>query len=67
MGLVVPDLVLAAGHELDGLDVEDIAPVGLVLKGAFEHRLGLTEGPVELDDSVDLVRDDGIEDHSFER
>ena len=56
-------LVLSARDELHALDVERVSPFGLVFEHRFEHRLRLGRRVEELDDLMDLVRDDGVEDH----
>jgi len=56
-------LVQSARDELDGLNVKHLAPVGLVYEHPFEHRLGFDTGLEELENLLDLVTDDGIEDH----
>ena len=56
-------LVLEACYELDRLDVEDLSPARFILEHGFEHRLGLGGRSEELDDLLDLVGDDGVEDH----
>jgi hypothetical protein len=56
-------LVLAARHKLDGLNVKHLSPVRLVFEHPFEHRLGFDTGLEELENLLDLVTDDGIEDH----
>ena len=48
-------LVEPARDELDGLDVEELAPLWFVLEDALEHGLRLGRSVVELDDLLDLV------------
>jgi hypothetical protein len=55
--------VQAARNELDALYVESLSPVRLVLENPFEHRLRLGWRIEELNDLMDLVRNDGVEDH----
>ena len=57
-------LVLAACYELDRLDVEDLSPARFILEHGLESRLGLGGRSEELDDLLDLVGDDGVEDHA---
>ena len=56
-------LVLPAGHELDRVELKHVSPIRLVLEHCLKHRLGLGRRSKELDDLMDLIRDDGVEDH----
>jgi DNA invertase Pin-like site-specific DNA recombinase len=50
-------------YKLDGLDVEHVSPARLVYEHTAEHRLSLAACLEELENLLDLVADDGIEDH----
>ena len=56
-------LVEPARHELDGLNVKHVSPVRLVYEHTSEDRLSLNARLEELKNLLDLVADDGIEDH----
>ena len=56
-------LVLSARHELDGLDVKHVSPIRLVYEHPAEHRLSFDTRLEELENLLDLLADDGIEDH----
>jgi hypothetical protein len=56
-------LILSTRHKLNGLNVKHLSPVRLVYKHPFEHRLGFDTGLEELENLLDLVTDDGVEDH----
>jgi hypothetical protein len=56
-------LVRSPRNELHALDVESLSPVRLVFENRLEHRLGLGRRVEELNDLMDLVRNDGVEDH----
>jgi hypothetical protein len=49
------ELVRRPRSELDLLDVQDVAPVGLVADHASEHRFRLDSKREELDDLLDLL------------
>ena len=55
--------VQPARHELDWLDVQHVMPIRFVSENLLEHRLSLKGRGEELDDLLDLVGDDGVEDH----
>ena len=56
-------LVEPARHELDGLNVKHVSPVRLVYEHTSEDRLSLEARFEELKNLLDLVADDGVEDH----
>jgi len=56
-------LVEPARHELDGLNVKHVSPVRLVYEHTSERRLSLDARFEELKNLLDLVADDGVEDH----
>jgi hypothetical protein len=56
-------LVEPARYELDGLNVKHVSPVRLVYEHTSEHRLSLDARFEELKNLLDLVADDGVEDH----
>jgi hypothetical protein len=47
--------VQTTGHELDGLDVQQIAPPRFIPEHALKHRLGLSGRLIELNHLLDLV------------
>jgi hypothetical protein len=57
-------LVGAARLQLDSLDVQDVSPTWFVIEDADKHRLGFMALEEELDHALDLVADDGVQDHS---
>ena len=57
-------LVEPARYELDGLNVKHVSPVRLLYEHTSEDRLSLEARFEELKNLLDLVADDGVEDHA---